>query len=89
MTGLACPIYCRHELRKSIKDLVFVGVFPGLGGLLMLAVFVASCLKLKSTPFWIGITALLVGLPAMALAQRFLPEFFKRKPEVVSPADVS
>lgn len=39
LTGFACVWYYRHILTRSPKDLVFKGLLPGLGGLMMLALF--------------------------------------------------
>lgn len=94
LTGFACVIYFRHELLKSISNFFFVGVLPGLGALIMFAIFVLSCFDLakpdagatvifgRGGPFVIGIGALLLGAVLMAAAQYGLPDFFKRKPEV-------
>nr|WP_316757225.1 amino acid permease [Streptomyces sp. NEAU-HV9] len=40
LTGFACLWYYRKILRRSPNDLVFKGVLPGLGGLMMLLLFV-------------------------------------------------
>ncbi|MEU6368997.1 amino acid permease [Streptomyces sp. NPDC046931] len=39
LTGFACLWYHRKILSRSTKDLVFKGVLPGLGGLIMLVLF--------------------------------------------------
>ncbi|MFI5689701.1 amino acid permease [Streptomyces sp. NPDC051636] len=39
LTGFACLWYHRKILTRSTKDLVFKGVLPGLGGLIMLCLF--------------------------------------------------
>ncbi|MFF7237083.1 amino acid permease [Streptomyces collinus] len=39
LTGFACVRYHRRVLRRSTKDLVFKGVLPGLGGLIMFCLF--------------------------------------------------
>ncbi|MEU8591862.1 amino acid permease, partial [Streptomyces sp. NPDC048664] len=39
LTGFACLWYHRSVLTRSPKDLVFKGVLPGLGGLIMLCLF--------------------------------------------------
>ncbi|GAA4998692.1 hypothetical protein GCM10023335_10550 [Streptomyces siamensis] len=40
LTGFACLWYYRKILTRSTKDFVFKGVLPGLGGLIMLCLFV-------------------------------------------------
>lgn len=42
MTGLACPIFYRRELRTSVKSFVFIGVAPTLGALMLVAAFIKS-----------------------------------------------
>ena len=32
LTGLACAIYWRHELFKSAKNFLFIGIAPLIGG---------------------------------------------------------
>ena len=40
LTGLACAIYWRHELFRSLKNLIFIGVAPLIGaGLLAYLLF--------------------------------------------------
>jgi amino acid transporter/anti-sigma regulatory factor (Ser/Thr protein kinase) len=39
LTGFACVWYHRKILNRSTRDLVFKGVLPGLGGLIMLCLF--------------------------------------------------
>ena len=94
-------IFYRRELFKSVKNFLFIGVLPTLGGLILLALFIKSCFDLGKTsagstvifgiggPLVIGLGALLLGIPLMLLAQWRLPEFFRRKPEVVDPAIVA
>jgi amino acid transporter len=94
MTGFACVIYFRRELFSSTGKFFSIGVLPGLGGLIMAALFVKSCFDLARPdagptaifgiggPLVIGLGALLAGLILMAFAQLGLPKFFRRKPEV-------
>jgi len=46
LTGYACAIYYRHELARSVKNLLFIGVLPILGGLILTWAFVQSVLDL-------------------------------------------
>ena len=47
ITGFACAIYYRRELTNSVKNFVFVGVAPVIGGLVLLWLFYASCVDLS------------------------------------------
>jgi amino acid transporter len=90
LTAYACVWYFRRELRRSPRDLVFKGVFPLLGALMLTAVFVqtavdtldpeygsgSSVLGLGSV-FVIGIGLLLVGAALMLWWRVRHPEFFR------------
>lgn len=102
LTGFACAIYYRRELGKSVHNFVSMGVVPALGGLMMLALCVMACriyfgpdqdqnhtaILGFGPPLVFGVGALIVGLFLMVFARIGLPDFFKRKPEVVDPAIV-
>ena len=47
LTGYACAVYYRRELRKSVKNFVLIGVAPVLGGIILTYVFVKSCIDLS------------------------------------------
>lgn len=93
LTGYACPITYRRVLFKSVKNLVVLGVVPGLGALVLTWAFVQSCLDLadpaNSTsgdswlglgpPFVIGAGFLLLGALLMVLRWRAAPGFFRRR----------
>jgi amino acid transporter len=101
LTGLACVIYFRRELRKSARNFIFMGLLPAIGGLSMLALFVLACASYFGPdqdntsilgigpPLVFGAGALLVGLILMLLARIGLPDFFKRKTEVADAAHVA
>jgi amino acid transporter len=48
LTGFACAIYYRHELLKSAKNLVFIGVAPVLGALILAYLFFRSMIDLAN-----------------------------------------
>jgi amino acid transporter len=99
ITGLACVWYYRHELTKSARNFWLVGVAPLLGGVILIAIFVKSCVDLSAddagsttyfglgSPLVIGLGFLLLGPVLMAIwyltGHR---EFFRRRPEVADPA---
>ncbi|MER5888482.1 APC family permease [Streptomyces sp. NPDC001941] len=90
LTAFACAWYFRRELTRSARDLVFKGVFPVLGGLLLSAVFAktlydmwnpeygsgSSVLGVGSV-FVIGVGLLLLGAVLMELMRRRSPAFFR------------
>jgi amino acid transporter len=98
ITGFACAIYYRRELLKSVKNFVYIGVLPVLGGVSLGYLFVKSCVKLGKTdaggtvilgvggPLVIGLGGLLLGIVPMVWWGVKNPDFFRRKPEVADPA---
>lgn len=89
LTAFACVIQHRRQLAASVLEFVSYGVLPTLGGLAMLALFVASLLSLGGTgstkiggigsPLAIGIGALAVGGILMLVVRRWHPNFFERR----------
>lgn len=98
LTGFACTIYYRHQLTRSLKSFLLIGVGPTLGGLILAAVFVKSCVDLSKPensesgdswfglgpPLVIGVGFLILGAILMVLWRLEHPEFFKRQPEVAA-----
>ena len=99
ITGFACAIYYRRELTNSVKNFVFVGVAPLIGGLVLLWLFYASCVDLSKPensesgdswlgvgpPLVIGLGFLLLGVVLMLLWRGGHPDFFRRKRETADP----
>ena len=99
LTGIACVVYYRRYLLRNWRNFLFVGVMPGLGGVMLTVVFVKSLVdNFKDTEsygsllgagsvFTIGVVLLLVGVPLMLWCQRRYPEFFRiqRDPVDVIP----
>ncbi|WP_069755079.1 APC family permease [Streptomyces sp. EN16] len=90
LTAFACAWYFRAELTRSARDLVFKGLFPLLGGILLAAVFAktlydmwdpaygsgSSVLGVGSV-FVIGVGLLLLGVVLMVAMERRSPAFFR------------
>ncbi|MFG2923527.1 APC family permease [Streptomyces sp. NPDC048305] len=90
LTAFACVWYFREELTRSARDLVFKGLFPALGGILLTAVFGktlydmwdpaygsgSSVLGVGSV-FVIGVGLLLLGVVLMEVMRRRSPSFFR------------
>jgi amino acid transporter len=101
LTGFACVVYYRHEHLKGLKNFLFYGVIPALGGLIMLALLIAACVNFsdpsqdKTTihgigaPLVFGVGALLVGVVLMIWMRLAAPAFFRRRSEVFDPAGVT
>ncbi|MHA7278395.1 APC family permease [Arthrobacter sp. MDT2-2] len=79
LTGFACAWYFRSTLRSSTRNLMFRGVLPLLGALMMTAAFVLSAVDMLDPEygstvflgvggtFVIGVGAMLLGVPLMGL----------------------
>jgi amino acid transporter len=99
LTGFACVVYYRRELFNSARNFVMIGVLPLLGGLMLFGILVKSCIDLskpensESGDSWIGLgPPLVIGIGSMLLGVLLMlwwnaghRDFFRRKPEVVSP----
>ena len=99
LTGFACAIYYRHELLKSVKNFVFIGLAPVLGGLILGFLFFRSILDLADPgasytggsllgfglPLVIGLGFLILGAVLMLLWRFFGDHeaFFHRRLETV------
>jgi len=100
LTGFASVIYYRHQLLRSAKNLVMMGVLPVAGGVTLTWAFVASAMEMAdpeatySGVTWFGVTAplgitiasLILGLVLMVLWWWRSPAFFRRRPEVFRDA---
>ncbi len=99
LTGLACTIYFRHELFKSWRRALLVGLVPFLGFAAMAYIFIKDFITVNTpgynltapllgvqTPIVIGIGGLLLGLVFLAAQWIFMPDFFKRRPQTADPA---
>ena len=102
LTGLACTVYYRRELTKSVKNLLFIGVGPLIGAAILGYLFVKSAIDLSDAensytgqailgmgvPFVIGMGFLLLGLVLLVIWRLAGNErFFGRRPfEKADPA---
>ncbi len=105
LTGLACVVYYRRELTKSVKNFLFIGVGPLVGALILGYLFVKSAIDLSDAensytgqsilgmgvPFVIGMGFLLLGFVLLVVWKlRGGERFFGRRPfEKVDPAVAS
>ena len=100
LTGFGCAFYYRHELRKSVKNFLFVGVAPVIGGLMLTYLFVKSLIDWSdpsnsytgaswfgfAPPAIIGVGFLLLGVILLFAWRHHQKEpFFKRRRETADP----
>jgi amino acid transporter len=97
-TGIACAVYYRHELGKSARNLILLGLAPLAGGLMLFGVFVKAMIYYGhaanvesppilgiTLPIWMGIGGLLFGVVLMLASRPFFKDFFSRKLETAKP----
>ena len=90
LTAFACVWYFRGELFTSLRNFVFKGLFPGLGGVMLTLLFFKTAVDTfdpaygsggailgMGTVFVIGVGLLLLGVILMFAWQRRAPEFFR------------
>jgi hypothetical protein len=100
MTGFACAIYYRRELFKSAKNLLFIGVAPVIGSLMLTYLFFKSLVDWTdpansytgaswfgfAPPAIIGVGFLLLGVILLIAWRAHQDEpFFKRRREIADP----
>lgn len=99
-TGVACAVYYRRELTRSVKDFFFVGVAPLIGAALLGYLFVKALIDYSdpansyteaswfgiAPPAVIGVGFLLLGVALLFAWRRHRREpFFARRREVAPP----
>ena len=79
LTGIACAIYYRRQLRHSLKNLLLIGVGPVIGAMLLFWLLIRSVIDLNDPatsstgtawfgfgpPLVIGIAIFLIGVAIM------------------------
>jgi amino acid transporter len=99
-TGVACGWYFRHELGKSARNLLLLGVGPLIGGLMLFGIGVKAAFYYGhaenvsskpilgiTLPLWMGIGGMLLGGILMIASRPYFKEFFSRKTET-APSDL-
>lgn len=104
LTGIACAIYWRHELTKSVKNLLFIGVAPLIGAAMLFYLLFESVSELADPgASYSGTSVLGVGVPLaiaiffiglgliLMLVWRFTsgPKFFERKGFEAVPHEIA
>ncbi len=90
-TGIACALYYRRDLFKSVRNFVFAGLIPLAGGLMLFGVAIKAYdyystagnnyskpLAGIQTPIVVGIGGLILGIVLMFASWPFFRGFFSR-----------
>ena len=99
ITGFACVIYYRRHLLKSVRNFVMIGVLPFIGGCVLTFIMIKAIIEYAhadggyakpflgiGSPIAIALLTVVLGLITMVIQRFWMPDFFKRKTEVVDPA---
>jgi amino acid transporter len=99
-TGIACAVYYRHELTKSVKNFLFIGVGPVIGSLILAYLFYKAIVEYAKVddsysgsqafgvaiPVVLGVGLLLLGVVLMVVWRLGgHGDFFGRRLETVDP----
>jgi amino acid transporter len=95
-TGFAAAFFYRHELTKSVRHFLTLGLMPTFGGLVLMGILVRGAIYYGheindySKPFlglgvpdWIGILGVLSGVVLMLFRRVTSPGFFRRERRMV------
>jgi MFS family permease len=100
LTGFACAIYYRRELTKSVKNFLFIGVGPVIGGLILGYLFFKAIDEYRdvdqsysgsevfgvAVPVVLGLGLLLLGVVLMLIWRAMgHRDYFGRGRETVDP----
>jgi amino acid transporter len=93
-TGIACVVYYRRELFKSLRKFLLLGLLPLAGALMLFGVFGKAVefygreanvesppIAGVTLPLWLGVGGLMLGFVLMLLSRPYFREFFSRKTE--------
>jgi amino acid transporter len=95
-TGFACVVFYRRHLLDSAKNFFLIGALPFLGGAVLTFVLVKAVVDYSKphagyakpflgigSPIAIALGTIIIGFVWMLVQRVMMPDFFRRKPEVV------
>lgn len=88
LAGIAVVVAYRKIIFKSVKNFIFIGLWPAIGALFMAAVFVVSIPSLPTIVIVIGLGTLALGIVPIIIFWRKGAAYFTRRPLEV-PDDLS
>ena len=91
-TGIACAVYFRRDLFKSVRNFFLAGLIPVVGGIMMGYVGIRAFQYYNTAgnnyskpflgvqvPIFVGVGGLVLGIILMFASWPFFPAFFRRK----------
>jgi amino acid transporter len=67
LAGLAVVMLYRKQLLLSVTNFIFMGLWPLVGALFMIVMFIKTIPGLNGTTLWVGLGAMALGLIPMAI----------------------
>ncbi len=80
LAGIAVVVAYRKILLKSVKNFIFIGLWPALGAIFMVVIFIVSIPNLAPIVNIIGIGALALGIVPIILFWKKGKDYFQRRP---------
>ncbi|GAB3798709.1 APC family permease [Humibacter antri] len=92
LAGIAVVVAYRKEIFKSVKNFIFIGLWPAVGALFMVWIFFVSIPGQAPLVLIIGIGTIALGLVPMAIFWKKGKKYFSRRPletgDEITPATV-
>lgn len=103
LTGIACAIYYRHQLTESLRNLLFIGIGPVVGAVMLAWLLVLSIIDMSDPensysgqawlgvgpPLVIGIGMFAAGVVLMFVWRAIDSRFWDERPSVVDVSRLS
>ena len=80
LAGIAVVVAYRRIIFTSVKNFIFIGLWPALGALFMVWIFIVSIPSLDTVVIVIGLGALALGIVPMIIYWRKGASYFHRRP---------
>ncbi|MGO4103270.1 APC family permease [Leifsonia sp. YAF41] len=80
LAGIAVVVAYRRVIFTSVKNFIFIGLWPALGALFMVWIFFVSIPSLDTIVIVIGLGALALGIVPMIIYWRKGAAYFRRRP---------
>lgn len=93
LAGIAVVVAYRRVIFTSVKNFIFIGLWPAIGAIFMLWIFIESIPGADALVLIIGIGTIAIGLVPVAVFWRKGAKYFSRRPlelpDEITPATVS
>ncbi|GAB3611481.1 APC family permease [Humibacter ginsengiterrae] len=93
LAGIAVVVAYRKEIFKSVKNFIFIGLWPAVGAVFMVCIFFLSIPGADPLVLIIGIGTIALGLVPMAIFWKKGRKYFSRRPletgDEITPATVN